>query len=1160
MAGFQLRGTMKRRNMRKKKGKEDDPSRFTEGTESIQESVDSNVPIKVIHTTIENNSKLSSDEVKKLEKDSKNKLNLGKLYSSTDPDKSRESFLQALEFREKAHSYYDENDETPARVSSIQELAQINDKLGELAQKSNDTEEAISRYNTAYNLYESLPDPPANKKKAFGEETLNRTKPKGAKVETKEESITRLKGILSKIDPSFVDKDPTPQSKRPSIRIAATAVSFVTQTKKEKKEDVKKKNSNEDDEFRKADIYEAFSVASSSLATAFTEDDEPIEYPKINDEDYHLAQIKFSESNYSEAKDYYMRSFDTYTNAKSTSRTSAHVKSSRIIKFMLQERIAMCYGLLKDFPNAIRFYQDCLKDLLEEVSPKASKKSTVDEDDEDNEENDNRLRNVILFRIYIKLANVYVEIGTSEEAITCYVKAFPILIETKRITMDEEINAIIVKCVHGHDAIAKKAKKRKKINDALLNYKVMLDLMKIYMNQSKIYKTMMQHDYLHTAKTIGSIYIEMDRYQLAFEFFHNIMKGYSFDPNTEEKRETKIIAVIYHNMAILAERRGKYRAALGFYAKSLERKRKVFVKSRDVREKIGKTVLYMAFVHYQIDEEETALQYFKEAIEIYNMQEAKTNYDEYASVYQAVTTIYAKQDEIENAIYYTKQKINLAERCDDQMDIGIGGSSLKKDLAEGYHNMGLFYSYRKQYSQSIECYRKSFEMKKVLLSQKQSKPMRKSIFSTLRNLAAALNTMNELDDAAKAYKDCLLYTDDIIDRVSTYNKIGVIMCKMNKSSSAMEYYTKALQEESALQEENVMIKDEKTRKLNLESKKKLHVSLLNNAGNCVEDIDTAIEYYEKAHDLRSSNHSGVSSSSSTTCDGAAMGITYNMGLMYMKNKDYVNAVDCFLEYLDVKGYNSSSSKTNTYDEKEKKSMEEIAAVLNNIGNVKYNQGLYEEAVDFFSKSLRMKESIYGSHSAKLSLTVSNLGTSYYHIKDYESALIKTELALNLLKSSEDIGSHDENLETSNRIATLHNKIGNIYVKTKEYNLATTEYHKAYRMKKELLEDEQHPELLLVKHNIALIHVKTGNLEEALSELQSILERKVSALGQDHIAVVKLMLDISGVLYLTKQLREARRLCELALAKFRKANLPSNHSYMLQAEHTLKKIEIAQKWF
>merc|ERR1711982_199553 len=101
----------------------------------------------------------------------------------------------------------------------------------------------------------------------------------------------------------------------------------------------------------------------------------------------------------------------------------------------------------------------------------------------------------------------------------------------------------------------------------------------------------------------------------------------------------------------------------------------------------------------------------------------------------------------------------------------------------------------------------------------------------------------------------------------------------------------------------------------------------------------------------------------------------------------------------------------------------------------------------------------------------------------------------------------------NRMASLHNKIGNIYVKIKEFNLAITQYQKAYRLRKELWQDQQNHEVLLVKHNIALMHVKTGNLEEALVELESILDGKVAVLGPNHLSVVKLTLDIAGVLCL-----------------------------------------------
>merc|ERR1711862_121475 len=198
------------------------------------------------------------------------------------------------------------------------------------------------------------------------------------------------------------------------------------------------KKKSEDDEFRQTEIYEAFSIASAgSVATPFTEDDEPLEFPKINDEDYHLGEIKYSETQYNEAKDYYLASYDTNTK---------DAKCSDIVEYMLQEKIAMCYFLMNDFDNSIQYYQDAIKDLTKDnKNKKKKKKNNTDDDDDDNinDEDDEKLRKMILFRIYMRLANLYVLSDESEDAIKCYTKAFPILVETKRVKMNEEITGIL---------------------------------------------------------------------------------------------------------------------------------------------------------------------------------------------------------------------------------------------------------------------------------------------------------------------------------------------------------------------------------------------------------------------------------------------------------------------------------------------------------------------------------------------------------------------------------------------------------------------------------------------------------------------------------------------------------------------------------------------
>merc|ERR1712150_450584 len=106
----------------------------------------------------------------------------------------------------------------------------------------------------------------------------------------------------------------------------------------------------------------------------------------------------------------------------------------------------------------------------------------------------------------------------------------------------------------------------------------------------------------------------------------------------------------------------------------------------------------------------------------------------------------------------------------------------------------------------------------------------------------------------------------------------------------MEFFSKALQEESSLS--NITGSSFKVGSKSEGKKKnvKLQMSLLNNAGNCASETNegstTAMEYYKKASTLASSSTSAsvFSLDSSVSSLGkSVVGVTYNMGMMYMKN-------------------------------------------------------------------------------------------------------------------------------------------------------------------------------------------------------------------------------------------------------------------------------------
>ena len=698
--------------------------------------------------------------------------------------------------------------------------------------------------------------------------------------------------------------------------------------------------------------------------------------------------------------------------------------------------------------------------------------------------------------------------------------------------------------------------------------------MQIYKNQGTLYESYIRPFYLNVAKTIGNMYMEMAKLELAFDFLNNFLQNqYSFDKtlNNEDKNDTKCLAIIYHNLAVLSERKSDYEQALLFYFKSLERKRLLYKKPKDRKDKLCTTIIYMANVYEQLNDDTMALQLYKEAIALYELatnttttssdnkkgsnSNNKNDYNTYAQVYTSISYIHAKNNEVNDAIEYMKQKIKLAHKCTNSniLHSDLLDYDCKKDLADGYHTIGLLYTYNnntKEYDESIESYNKSYEIKKVLLEQYNQQhnhqnqrhgqhhkssstltTLRKSIFYTLKNLSNIYNITNQQDNALQSYQDSLNHVDnndnddEISDlcKIKIFNDIGVLLCKNNKYYNAKEYYDKALQYECSLtygcgkgSTSNSIVLSSIDKDKNL--KQKLHIAILNNAGNSLIEINhsnnnenskknavtTAMGYYSTAADIWSSNqYLRNMSSTLSTSPAPSNYIIYNVGLVRMKQYDYTAAITSFMKYLKIKGHdtddflsniktqnNDDDDKSTTHIISNKKSLDETSTALNCIGNAYYYQGYYEDSVIYFQKALTIKKSIYDESSYEIVSILCNLGTSYYQSKQYDLAYENIQSAYTIYRNHLAIASYayDDKLQhlSAKKVTTLLNKIGNIQAKQKKYDDALKSYEQAYDTQKEsLLGVTNHPDILCIQHNIALLHARGGNLDEALAQLQSI---------------------------------------------------------------------------
>merc|ERR1712151_1359321 len=131
------------------------------------------------------------------------------------------------------------------------------------------------------------------------------------------------------------------------------------------------------------------------------DDDGPIEFPNITSEEYHLGEIKCSDSDYNAAIDYFMSAYDTYTNATTGSITKQSANDKIIISCMLLERTSMCYSLKNNssYSQSKKYYMDAIIMLTKNFSGPIPKDFSNDKKKNKKNKKEWIIGKILLFRI-----------------------------------------------------------------------------------------------------------------------------------------------------------------------------------------------------------------------------------------------------------------------------------------------------------------------------------------------------------------------------------------------------------------------------------------------------------------------------------------------------------------------------------------------------------------------------------------------------------------------------------------------------------------------------------------------------------------------------------------------------------------------------------------
>ncbi|CAF1439604.1 unnamed protein product [Adineta steineri] len=221
-----------------------------------------------------------------------------------------------------------------------------------------------------------------------------------------------------------------------------------------------------------------------------------------------------------------------------------------------------------------------------------------------------------------------------------------------------------------------------------------------------------------------------------------------------------------------------------------------------------------------------------------------------------------------------------------------------------------------------------------------------------------------------------------------------------------------------------------------------------------------------------------------------------------------------------------------------------ALVYDHLGQIKYNQGEYPEALTYFEESLAIKQKTLPSNHPDLAYSYIGIGNVYEKIGEYPKALLSYEKTLAIQQQS--LSSNHPSLGGS------YNNIGNVYKGMGDYPKALSSHEKALAIYQQSL-PSNHPELAHSYINIGNVYGKMGDYSKALSYYEKALRIQQQSLPSNHPDLSGSYNNIGTVYVKMDNYSKAHSFFERAVQNAEQS-LPTNHPDLLKLRRNLEGIK------
>jgi len=372
------------------------------------------------------------------------------------------------------------------------------------------------------------------------------------------------------------------------------------------------------------------------------------------------------------------------------------------------------------------------------------------------------------------------------------------------------------------------------------------------------------------------------------------------------------------------------------------------------------------------------------------------------------------------------------------------------------------------------------------------------------------------------------------------NNVAVDLYENNELIHSKEMYKNAVDVILTMIHQNddrvLEVGDERIRLIEevIKGKRWLH----HGASSCARILDTMLECYQWSDPECSSCVTPVFICKPIKIDASckeesdvrnlvnAAIISYNMGLVYLKQREFSKSEEIFEWGISL------MQKIDDGNETLYKSMV-FANLLNNLGCIHYQSANTFEAETYYMHAFQISKEVFERSKGEMlyksqrciSAVFYNIGVTKAHLGVYKEASVAFNWCLMMQKRA--LGNNNM------VIACVETNIGNVYFQKGRMNDAMKAFLHALRVTM-LIKGNNHPDTGRLLFHLGNVHKVRCEYKEALQVYKKTLSIERANFGRHHIEIIATLCEIGNIYFLTNDLDNAISAFDEAL-KIAKAN-------------------------